>query len=64
MKTFEYDILSFPMTRKTSLAEMRASLNQKGAEGWEVVSVSTSEFANIGHTIFLKRETTPTGVSS
>jgi hypothetical protein len=64
MKTFEYDILSFPMIRKTSLAEMRASLNQKGAEGWEVVSVSTSEFANIGHTVFLKRETTPSGAAA
>jgi hypothetical protein len=64
MKTFEYDILSFPMTRKTSLAEMRTCLNQKGSEGWDVVSVSTSEFANIGHTVFLKRETTRTGVSS
>ena len=60
MKTFEYDILSFPMTRKTSLAEMRTCLNQKGADGWDVVSVSTSEFANVGHTVFLKRETTPT----
>ena len=59
MKTFEYDILSFPMTRKTSLADMQASLNEKGADGWEVVSISTSEFANIGHTVFLKRETTP-----
>jgi hypothetical protein len=64
MRTFEYDILSFPMTRKTSVAEMRTNLNQKGADGWEVVSVSTSEFANVGHTVFLKRETTPTGVSS
>jgi hypothetical protein len=61
MKTFEYDILSFPMTRKTSVADMRTTLNQKGAEGWEVVSVSTSEFANVGHTVFLKRETTPPG---
>lgn len=61
MKTFEYDVLTFPMTRKTSLAEMRTSLNQKGADGWEVVSVSTSEFANVGHTVFLKRETTPRG---
>ena len=42
MKTFEYDILSFPMTRKTSLADMQASLNVKGAEGWEVVSISSS----------------------
>ncbi len=59
MKTFEYHILSFPMTRKTSLADMQASLNVKGAEGWEVVSISSSEFANVGHTVFLKRETTP-----
>lgn len=56
MKTFEYNILSFPMTRKTSLSDMQASLNEKGADGWEVVSISTSEFANIGHTVFLKRE--------
>lgn len=61
MKTFEYNILSFPMTRKTSLSDMQASLNEKGADGWEVVSISTSEFANIGHTVFLKRETTATG---
>jgi hypothetical protein len=59
MKTFEYDILSFPMTRKTSLTDMQASLNAKGAEGWEVVSISSSEFANVGHTVFLQRETTP-----
>jgi len=61
MKTFEYDILSFPMTRKTSLADMQSSLNTKGAEGWEVVSISSSEFANVGHTVFLKRETTTIG---
>jgi hypothetical protein len=64
MKTFEYDILSFPMTRKTSLADMQASLNDKGAEGWEVVSISSSEFSNVGHTIFLKRETTHAGVTT
>ena len=64
MKTFEYDVLSFPMTRKTSLADMKASLNAKGAEGWEVVSISTSEFANVGHTVFLKRETTATGATA
>jgi len=68
MKTFEYVILSFPMTRKTSLSEMQASLNAKGAEGWEVVSISSSEFANIGHTnightVFLKRETTAAGAT-
>ena len=64
MKTFEYDVLSFPMTRKTSLADMKASLNAKGAEGWEVVSISSSEFANVGHTVFLKRETTATGATA
>jgi hypothetical protein len=64
MKTFEYDILSFPMTRKTSLTDMQASLNAKGAVGWEVVSISTSEFANIGHTVFLKRETTLLGAAA
>lgn len=63
MKTFEYDILSFPMTRKTSLTDMQASLNAKGAEGWEVVSISSSEFANVGHTVFLKRETTIIGAA-
>ena len=45
MKTFEYKILSFPIDRKNSQI------------GWEVVSISSSEFANIGHTAFLKRET-------
>ena len=64
MKTFEYDILSFPITRKTGLSDMQASLNEKGADGWEVVSISTSEFANIGHTVFLKRETTPAGATA
>ena len=64
MKTFEYNILSFPMNRKTSLSDMQASLNEKGADGWEVVSISTSEFANIGHTVFLKRETTPAGATA
>ncbi|MDO6732868.1 hypothetical protein Q4577_22905 [Marinovum sp. 2_MG-2023] len=63
MKTFEYDILSFPMTGKTSLADMQASLNVKGAQGWEVVSVSSSEFANAGHTVFLKRETKSIGAT-
>ncbi len=58
MKTFEYEILSFPMDRKTALIEMQATLNDKGAGGWDVVSISSSEFANIGHTAFLKREMT------
>ena len=64
MKTFKYDILSFPMTGKTSLSDMKNTLNAKGAEGWEVVSISSSEFANVGHTVFLKRETTPAGTAA
>ena len=64
MKTFEYDILSFPMTRKTSLSDMKNTLNTKGADGWEVVSISSSEFANVGHTVFLKRETTTIGATA
>jgi len=58
IETFEYDILSFPTTRKTSLADMRTSLNEKDADGWEVVSINSSECANVGHTVFLKRGTT------
>ena len=57
MKTFEYDVLSFPMSRKTGEAELKNVLNAKGAKGWEVVSFSSSDFANIGYTVFLKRET-------
>ena len=57
MKTFEYEILSFPMDRKSGLIDMQATLNAKGAERWDVVSISSSEFANIGHTAFLKRQT-------
>ena len=64
MRTFEYDVLSFPMNRKTGEAEMKNILNARGAEGWEVVSFSSSEFANIGHTVFLKRETTPAGATA
>lgn len=64
MKTFEYDILSFPMTRKTGEAEMKNVLNAKGATGWEVVSFSLSEFANVRFTVFLKRETTEREVTS
>mgnify|MGYP001793389993 CR=1 FL=1 len=56
MKHFEYQIVTFPMDRKTSLIEMQEDLNLRGSQGWEVVSVSTSEFANVGHTAFLKRE--------
>ena len=61
MRQFEYQILSFPMDKKTSLIAMRDDLNERGSEGWEVVSVSSSEFAHLGHTAFLKREVLETG---
>ena len=44
------------MDKKTSLVAMRDDLNARGRDGWEVVSISTSEFAHLGHTAFLKRE--------
>lgn len=44
------------MDKKTSLIAMQDDLNARGKEGWEVVSVNSSEFAHIGHTAFLKRE--------
>lgn len=56
MKRFKYLIASFPMNRKTSLIEMQEDLNLRGSQGWEVVSISSSEFAHLGHTAFLKRE--------
>lgn len=55
MIRFEYQILSFPMDKKTSLIAMQEDLNEHGRDGWEVVSISSSEFAHIGHTAFLKR---------
>lgn len=57
MKRFEYQIITYPMDKKTSLIAMQDDLNARGRDGWEVVSVSTSEFAHLGHTAFLKRET-------
>lgn len=56
MKRFENCILTFPMQKKTALADMQEKLNDMGLDGWEVVSVVGSEYANIGFTAFLKRE--------
>lgn len=56
MKQFGNRILTFPMSKKNGLQMMQNTLNEAGIEGWEVVSISSSEFANIGHTAFLKRE--------
>lgn len=56
MKQFEYQIMPYPMDKKTSLIAMQDDLNARGKDGWEVISVSSSEYAHIGHTAFLKRE--------
>ena len=54
MKTFEYDILSFQVKKQKDYDAMRRVLNQRGAEGWEVI---TAEAGDYGYTTFLKRET-------
>lgn len=64
MKQFEYQIISYPMDKKTSLVAMQDDLNARGRDGWEVVSVSSSEFAHIGHTAFLKRAISGEGGTS
>lgn len=64
MKQFEYLIQSYPLDKKTSLIAMQDDLNARGRDGWEVVSISTSEFAHLGHTAFLKREIAGEGGTS
>ena len=53
MKTFEYDILFFQVKKQKDYDAMRSALNERGAEGWEVI---TSEAGDYGYTTFLKRE--------
>ena len=57
MKTFEYDILFFQVKKQKDHDAMRSALNERGAEGWEVI---TAEAGDYGYTTFLKRETTDT----
>ena len=54
MMTFEYDILFFQVKKQKDYGEMRRVLNERGAEGWEVI---TAEAGDYGYTTFLKRET-------
>ena len=54
MKTFEYDILFFQVKKQKDYGEMRKVLNERGADGWEVI---TAEAGDYGYTTFLKRET-------
>ena len=53
MKTFEYEILFFQVKKQKDYDAMRSALNERGAEGWEVI---TAEAGDYGYTIFLKRE--------
>ena len=61
MKTFEYDILHFHVKKQKDYGAMRSALNERGAEGWEVI---TAEAGDYGYTTFLKRESLATKVAS
>lgn len=61
MKTFEYDILFFQVKKQKDYDAMRSALNERGAEGWEVV---TAEAGDYGYTTFLKRESLATKAAS
>ncbi|QFT48860.1 MULTISPECIES: hypothetical protein [unclassified Roseivivax] len=61
MKTFEYDILFFQVKKQKDYDAMRSALNERGAEGWEVI---TAEVGDHGYTTFLKRESLATKVAS
>ncbi|KZX97402.1 MULTISPECIES: hypothetical protein [unclassified Sulfitobacter] len=61
MKTFEYDILFFQVKKQKDYDAMRCALNERGAEGWEVI---TAEVGDYGYTTFLKRESLATKVTS
>ncbi|MCA1288394.1 hypothetical protein [Salipiger bermudensis] len=53
MKKFEYDILFCKVKKQKDYEEMRRALNERGAEGWEVISAEAGDY---GYTAFLKRE--------
>lgn len=55
MTRFEYQIQSYPLNRKASLAQMQDDLNLRGEQGWELVSVIPATFAHTGHTALFKR---------
>lgn len=53
MKQFEYDILFFEVKKRGDYDKMRGTLNEHGANGWEMIS---AEAGDNGYTTFLKRE--------
>ncbi|GGA31895.1 MULTISPECIES: hypothetical protein [Rhodobacterales] len=56
MKQFEHEFLVFDMASKKGLAQMRATLAEWGAAGYELVSVVPSDMHSRSVTAFLKRE--------
>lgn len=56
MKTFQYEVLTFDATRSKDFEAMRATLNEWGAEGFEVASVVTPTINANVYTVFLSRE--------
>ncbi|WP_299794264.1 hypothetical protein [uncultured Marivita sp.] len=61
MKTFEYDILFFQVKKQKDYDAMRSALNERGAEGWEVIAAEAGDY---GYTTFLKRESLATKAAS
>lgn len=56
MKRFEYEILFFEVKKTKDFETMRRALNDRGADGWEVISAEAGDY---GYTTFLKRELDP-----
>ncbi|SPJ31320.1 hypothetical protein [Falsiruegeria mediterranea] len=53
MKQFEYDALFFHVKKQRDYDAMRRLLNERDAEGWEVI---TADAGDNGYTTFVKRE--------
>ena len=49
------------MKKQKDYDAMRSALNERGAEGWEVI---TAEAGDYGYITFLKRESLATNVAS
>lgn len=61
MKRFEYEILFFEVKKTKDFETMRRGLNDRGADGWEVISAEAGDY---GYTTFLKRELDPDAASA
>ena len=56
MKQFENEVLFFDMSSKKGQEQMRKTLSEWGAVGFEVVAVIPSDMHSRSVTVFLKRE--------